>query len=296
LFAKSDQYDLMVQTDNQMRNILEGDDLLTALDMAKLPNASNLDPAAMKITAALDPKNRHSVPYFWGTVGIGINETLVKPIRPDLNKSSMASFLDPAIAADLSKCGLGMVDEGSDVMSSLVSYAGGDARNITTSDLEAVERLLTKVAPYIKLIPAENFIDALATGKFCAVVGYSGDVFLARDMARESGAGKITYSVPAEGSQLWFDLLVIPSHAKNPAAAYQLLNFLLRPDVAGSNTNFVQYANPNLASKPFIEQALLRDPGVYPPASVLKRLTVSPSLTTNVEAEINRIWGLLRKK
>jgi putrescine transport system substrate-binding protein len=296
LLAKSDQYDVMVQTDNQMRSILDAGDLVTAFDMAKLPNTTNLDPAALKITEALDPGNRHSVPYFWGTVGIGINETLVKPIRVGLKKSSIATFLDPAIAADLSKCGLGVVDEPPDVMSSLVGYTGGDPGNITTSDLEAVDLALTKVAQYIKVIPAENFIDDVANGKFCAVIGYSGDVFLARDKAKEAGKGTISYAVPAEGSQLWFDLLVIPKYTKNLDAAYALVNFFLRPEIAGENTNFVQYANANLDSKQYIEPALLKDSGIYPPASVLKRLTVSPPLPANVEAEINRIWEKLRKK
>ena len=296
LLAKSDQYDVMVQPGYQMRPILDAGDLIETLDLAKLPNSSNLDPAALKITTMLDPGNRHSVPYFWGTVGIGINETLVKPIRPDLKKSSMASFLDPAIAADLSKCGLAMVDEPLDVMSSLVAYTGGDPSNITTSDLEAVEQVITKVAPYIQLVPEENFIDSLASGKYCVMMGYSGDVFLARDTAKKSGKGKISYAVPVEGSQLWFDLLVIPKSAHNTAAAYKFVDFMLRPKVAAENTNFLQYANANLNSKPFIEPALLKDPGIYPPASVLKRLAILPPLTGNVEAEINRIWDKLRKK
>ena len=296
LIAKSDQYDVMVQPGYQMRPILDAGDLIETLDMAKLPNASNLDPAALKITAMLDPGNRHSVPYAWGTVGIGVNETLVKPILPDLKKSSMASFLDPAIAADLSKCGLVMVDEPLDVIPALVAYTGGDPSNITTSDLEAVEQVISKVAQYIQVIPEENFIDSLATGKYCVALGYSGDVFLARDTAKESGKGKISYAVPVEGSQLWFDLLVIPKSAHNTAAAYKFVDFMLRPKVAGDNTNFLQYANANLNSKPFIEPAILKDPGIYPPASVLKRLSILPPLTSNVEAEINRIWEKLRKK
>jgi putrescine transport system substrate-binding protein len=296
LVAGSDQYDMIVQPGYLMRGILDAGDFIKTLDKSKLPNASNLDPAALKMTDALDPGNSHSVPFMWGTVGIGINETLVEPIRRGLKKSSMASFLDPAIAADLSKCGLGMVDEASDVMSSLVGYTGGDPGNITTSDLEAVDLAISKVAQYIQIIPEENFIDDVANGKFCAVIGYSGDVFLARDKAKEAGKGTISYAVPAEGSHLWFDLLVIPKNAKDPDAAYKLINFFLRPEIAGENTNFVQYANANLNSKKFIEPALLKDAGIYPPTSVLKRLTIAPPLPANVEAEINRIWDKLRKK
>jgi spermidine/putrescine-binding protein len=296
LLAKSSQYDVMVQPGYQMRPIVEAGDVVTALDLAKLPNQRNLDPAALRFTDVLDPGNKHSVPYMWGTVGIGMNETKVEQIRPDLKKDSLASLLDPEIAADLSKCGLGVIDEPTDVMPSLVAYVGGDINHIGTADLEAVDQMISKVAQYIQVIPAENFIDDLSRGKYCVAIGYSGDVFLARDNAKTSGTGKISYFVPAEGSQLWFDLLVIPKHAQNPDAAYQLINFLMRPDIAAANTNFVQYANANLASKRFIEPALLKDPGIYPPVSALKRLAVLPPLTSNVEAEIDRIWAKLRNK
>jgi putrescine transport system substrate-binding protein len=296
LLAGSDQYDVIVQPGYQMRGIVDAGDFITTLDKSKLPNAAGIDPAALKITDTLDPGNLHSVPYMWGTVGIGINETITGKIRPDLKKSSMASFLDPAIAADLSKCGIGMVDEAPDVMSSLVAYTGGDPGNITTSDLEAVDQIVSKVAPYIQIIPSENYSDLLARGKLCVVMGYYGGVSLASGKAKESGIGKVSYQVPAEGSQLWFDLMVIPKHAKDPEAAYKLINFLMKPESAAANTNFLHHANAIMAAKPMIDPVLLKDPGMYPPASVWKRLAVLPPLTANVEQEIKRVWEKLRKK
>jgi putrescine transport system substrate-binding protein len=121
-------------------------------------------------------------------------------------------------------------------------------------------------------------------------------VFLARDAAKEAKVGKITYYVPNEGSQLWFDLLVIPRNAKNLDGAYKLVDFLLKPETAAANTNFVQYANPVVDSIKFIKPALLSDPGLYPSADTLSRLAVLPPLTENVDAEIQRIWAKLRKK
>ena len=121
-------------------------------------------------------------------------------------------------------------------------------------------------------------------------------MFQARDAAKAAKVGKISYYVPNEGSQLWFDLLVIPRNAKNLDGAYKLVDFLMKPQTAAANTNFVQYANPVVDSIKFIKPALLNDPGLYPPADVLSRLAVLPPLTENVEAEIQRIWAKLRKQ
>ncbi len=295
LLQGSSQYDVMVQAGFQMRLVLEGGKALQNLDRSRLPNAKYLDQAALRYTEVLDPGNAHSVPYMWGTVGIGVNEDMLKKVRPELKANSLSLFLDPEIAADVSKCGMAMVDEPTDVVPSLVAYLGGNISNIGISDLEATDQALSKVAKYITVVSPQHFIDEFAKGKYCVAIGYSGDVFQARDAAKEAKVGKITYYVPNEGSQLWFDLLVIPRNAKNIDGAYRLVDFLLKPETAAANTNFVQYANPVVDSIKFIKPALLSDPGLYPSADILSRLAVLPPLTDNVEAEIQRIWAKLRK-
>ena len=296
LLKGSDRYDLMVQQGAQMRQVLEGENAVEALDLAKLPNAKNLDPAALTYTGVLDPENKHSVPYMWGTVGVGVNKEKVLAVRPDAPLNSLALMLDPAIAADVSKCGIAVIDEPNDVVPAFVAYLGGDMQNIGTTDLEAVDAALSKVSQYIKVVSTDSYIDSLAEGKYCVAWGYSGDIFFARDKAKEKKTGTIVYNVPKEGSQLWFDLLVMPSKARNKDGAYQLLNYLMKPEVAAANTNFLQYANPVLASAPFIAPELLKDPGLYPPKSVLKRLTIQPPMPVDIEAEMKRIWSKLSKE
>jgi putrescine transport system substrate-binding protein len=296
LLNGSKRYDLVVQEGAQMRQVLEDENAVEVLDRAKLPNAESLDPAALAYTGVLDPGNTHSVPYMWGTVGLGVNKEKVLAIRPDAPLNSLALIFDPAIAADLSKCGIAVIDEPIDVIPAIVSYVGGDMKNIGITDLEAVDVALAKVSDYFKVVSTDSYINSVAEGKYCVAWGYSGDVFFARDMAKEKNTGTIVYNVPKEGSQLWFDLLVIPSKAQNKAGAYQLLNYILKPEVAAANTNFLQYANAVLTSAPFIEPKLLSDPGLYPPKSVLKRLTVQRPMALNVEVEMKRIWSRLTKE
>ena len=260
------------------------------------PMPECLDPAALAYTGVLDPGNKHSVPYMWGTVGLGVNKEKVQAIKPDAPLNSLAMILDPAIAAEVSKCGIAVIDEPIDVIPAMVSYLGGDMKNIGITDLEAVDVALAKVSDYIKVVSTDSYINSVSEGKYCVAWGYSGDNFFARDLAKENNTGTIVYNVPKEGSQLWFDLLVIPSKAQNKAGAYQLLNYILKPEVAAANTNFLQYANAVVTSAPFIEPKLLSDPGLYPPKSVLKRLTVQPPMALNVEVEMKRIWSRLNKE
>ena len=296
LHQGSDKYDVMIQAGAQMRQVLEEQSAVEMLDRAKIPNAEFLDPAALTYTDVLDPNNSHSVPYMWGTVGLGVNKEKVRAIRPDAPLNSLALILDPAIAADVSKCGIAVIDEPIDVIPAFVAYLGGDMKNIGITDLEAVEVALAQVSDYIKVVSVDSYINSLSEGKYCVVWGYSGAIFYARDLAKANGKGTIVYNVPKEGSQLWFDLFVIPNKSQNKDGAYQLLNYMLKPEVAAANTNFLQYANPILTSAPYIEPKLLSDPGLYPPKSVLKRLAVQPPMAANVEAELKRIWSKLSKE
>jgi putrescine transport system substrate-binding protein len=294
LLSGTSSYDVIVQSSSQLRPILD-QHAIREFDLKKLSNYDNLDPEALRYTGRLDPDNKHSMPYMWGTVGIGVNEEAVKKLVPDAKVNSLSMFLDPKTAETLSQCGLAFVDEPNDVVPAIVAYLGGDIGKIGIADLEAVDQALTKVAPYVKTDSAARYIDNLAQGKYCAVVGYSGDMYMARDAAREAGKGTISYYVPAEGSQLWFDLMVIPKNAKNVDSAYKFLNFLLKPEVAGANTNYLHFANPNKASAPYINAELMEDPGLYPPPEVLSRLEVLLPMSSNVEAELTRIWEKLTK-
>ena len=119
--------------------------------------------------------------------------------------------------------------------------------------------------------------------------------FLARDTAAETGAGTISYHVPSTGSILWFDRFVIPKNARNVDAAYKLIDFMMKPKIAASNTNYLQYASPNVAATQYVEPAIRNDPGVYPPADVMKKLVVlAPNNSEERTRAYGRIWSKLR--
>ena len=295
LMVGSSAYDVMVQSDSKMKQLVDDGTALAKLDHGKLSNAKHLDGLAMTYTAVLDPDNKHSVPYMWGTIGIAVNETKVKQtVGSQLAYNSMDLFLNPAIASQLSKCGLAMVNEPADVVPLMIGHQGGDLLKIGMADLKKVEQALSQVSQYIDVVSADRIITDLSKGKYCAAIGYSGDAFLARDTAAENGAGKISYHVPATGSVLWFDRFIIPKNARNVDAAYQFIDFLLKPKIAAANTNYLQYASPNLAATPYVEPDIKGNPGIYPPADVMKKLVVLAPLPGEVSTEIGRIWSTLK--
>ena len=296
LLAGSDKYDVVMQTGAQMRLVLEGKDPVLTLDRSKIPNSVNVDPGILKVADALDPGNSHTEPYMWGTVGLAVNVDKVRALRPDLKRYDTTSLiLDPTIVADLSKCGVAVVDEPVDVVPSLVQYLGGDIGNMSISDLEGVNAALTKVAPYIKRVSVESWITRMAKGEFCVVWGYPGGTYRARDLAKKAGVGKITYNVPHEGTQMWMDFMVIPTHAQYKDEAYKLINFMLRPDVAGANTNFLRFANAVTPSAQYIDAELLKEPGLYPPAETLKKIAAMAPIAPDVEKMLHAIWEKIPK-
>jgi putrescine transport system substrate-binding protein len=297
MLAGTDKYDVIMQTGAQMRLVLEGKNPMVELDRSKIPNSTNVDPAIRKVTEALDPGNLHGEPYMWGTVGLAVNVDKVRALRPDLKRFDTTSLiLDPAIAADLSKCGIAVVDEPIDVVPSLVQYLGGDIGNMSILDLEEVDLALSKVAPYVSRVSVESWISRMAKGEFCVVWGYPGGTYRARDLAKQAGVGSITYNVPREGTQLWLDFMVIPTNAPHKDAAYKLIDYMLRGDVAGANTNFLRFANAVATSAQFIDPALLNEPGLYPPKETLDKISAMAPIAPSVERLLKSIWQKIPKK
>ena len=129
------------------------------------------------------------------------------------------------------------------------------------------------------------------SGEICFVVGWSGDVMQARSRAAEAKNDiEIGYAIPKEGAQMFFDNLAIPADAKNVAEAYELINYLYRPDVAAKNSDFLSYANGNLASQKLIDPKILNDKNIYPDEAIQKKLFVINARDPATQRIINRLW------
>jgi putrescine transport system substrate-binding protein len=290
LLAGSSGYDIVVPTASYFeRQIKAG--VYLPLDKRKLPNLKNMDPELMSKVALHDPGNAHGVIYLWGTNGIGYNEKMVKALLPDAPLDSWRMVFDPEVASKVAKCGISVLDSPAEMLRAVFNYLGKDPNSQKPEDLAQAEVVLTKIRPYIRNINSSEYIEALANGDLCVAVGYNGDVMQARDRARDANKGiDIKYSVPKEGTILWFDMLAIPKDAPDPDSAYAFMNYIMTPQVIANISNFKRYANANAAAQPLVLASVKDDPGIYPPPEQRQKLSVQLADSADQTRAITRVW------
>jgi putrescine transport system substrate-binding protein len=291
LLAGNSGYDVVVPTGYYLPHEIAAG-IFQKLDKSKLPNLVNVWPEIARRMAVYDPGNQYAVNYMWGTTGIGFNVSAVKKILgPNATIDSWDDVFVPDKIARFKDCGIYLLDSSDDVLPAALNYLHLDPSSRNPQDLEQAAELVTKIRPYVRKFDVSEYLNALATGEICFVVGFSGDIKQAQKRAAEAKSGiQVGYSIPKEGAQLWFDNLAIPSDAPDVAEAHKFINFLLRPDIAAQNTNFVTYANGNLASQQFIKKSILNDRTIYPDAATMQRLYAISAHDEETERLMNRLW------
>jgi putrescine transport system substrate-binding protein len=294
LLAGQSGYDVVVPSAYFLaRQIKAG--IFQQLDKSKLPNSIYLWPEIAKQLAVYDPGNAYAVNYMWGTTGIGYNVKDAKRILgSDPVIDSWDYIFDPEKIAEFKDCGIHLLDSSDDIMSAGLHYLHLDPNTNDPADLQKVTDLLLKIRPDVRKFHSSEYLNALATGEICLVVGFSGDVKQAQKRAAEAKGGvEIAYSIPREGAQLWFDNLAIPKDAPHPQEALALIDYLIKPEVAAKNTNYVSYANGDLPSL-FIDKSILDDRTIYPDAATMSKFYTIIAHDQKTQRLINRLWTRIK--
>ena len=290
LLAGATGYDIVVPTGTFLaRQIQAG--VFQKLDKSKLTNIGNLDPAINARLEKYDPGNEYAINYMWGTTGIGINVDMVKERVGDTPVNSLAIVMDPDVISKLADCGVYMLDTSEEIVPAALTWLGIDPDSTNPDDLAKAEEHLLKIRPSVRKFHSSEYINALANGDICVAFGWSGDILQARDRAAEADAGvTVEYHIPKEGALMWFDNMAIPADARNVAEAHEFLNYLMRPEVMAKASNYVYYANGNLASKQFLNEDVIGDTAIYPDEETLAKLyTVSPK-DARTQRVYTRLW------
>ncbi|MCG6859608.1 MAG: polyamine ABC transporter substrate-binding protein [Salaquimonas sp.] len=290
LLAGSTGYDVVVPTaDFLSRQIQAG--VFQKLDKSKLPNLKNMWDKIAKQTAKFDPGNEYSINYMWGTTGIGYNVDKIKEALGTDTIDSWEVVFNPDIISKLADCGVHFLDAPTELIPAALNYLGIDPNTTNADDIAKAEELLLKVRPYVQKFHSSEYINALANGDICLAVGWSGDVYQARDRADEADNGvQLAFAIPKEGALMWFDQMAIPADAKNVDEAHQFLNYIMRPEVIAKATNYVYYANGNKASQPLLEEDLIGDPTIYPDEATTEKLYVKLPYDPKTNRIITRAW------
>src|ERR1700728_2344291 len=291
LLAGKSGYDVVVHTAYFLQRQIAAN-IFQKLDKSKLANLANAWPVVTRQLAIYDPGNQFAANYMWGTTGIGYNVKMVQKILgADARIDSWDIVFKPENLAKFKDCGIHMLDSADDILPAALNYLGLDPNSTKPADLERAADIVSRIRPYVRKFHSSEYLSALATGEICLVVGWSGDIMQARGRAEEAKNNiEIGYAIPKEGAQMFFDNLAIPADAKNLTEAYALINYLYRPEVAAKNTDYLSYANGNLASQKLIEPKIFNDKNIYPDEAMLAKLFVITARDPATQRVINRLW------
>jgi putrescine transport system substrate-binding protein len=174
-------------------------------------------------------------------------------------------------------------------------YLGLDPNSEKADDLKKAEDLMTGIKQYVRKYDSSGYIDDLANGDACLSLGYSGDVYIAKDRAAKAGKGvNVGYVIPKEGSYASYDMLAIPSDAPHPENALAFINYLMEPKVIADASNAVFYANGNAAATQYVDPTIANDPQIYPPADVQAKLAALKTHSPEFTRLMTRTWTRIK--
>jgi putrescine transport system substrate-binding protein len=290
LLAGKSGYDVVVPSGPFLQRLIKAG-VFQRLDKAKLPNLRHMWPEVMQRLQVYDPGNQYAVNYMWGTTGIGVNVPKVQQRLGNQPFNTWDVVMKPEIVSRLKDCGVHMLDAPEDIFPNVLNYLGLNPDSKKQEDLTRAGDALFRIRGSIQKFHSSEYINALANGDICMAVGYSGDVLQARKRAEEAKNNvEIAYVIPGEGALMWFDSLAIPTDAKNVAEAHAFIDYLMRPEVAAANTNFVSYASGNLAAKQSVKPEILNNPGVYPDDPTFRRLFTNTAYDERAQRVVTRAW------
>ena len=292
LLSGNTGYDIVGPSSEFMgRQIIAG--VYQKLNKDALYNYDNLDPEMMNLLENLDTDNAHSIPYLWGTTGIGYNkQKAIEVMGVDFAMNTLDVVFIPEIIAKFQHCGVAFLDAPSEMFKAALHYLGLNPNSQNPKDYqEQSTELFKNVRPYIQYFHSSKYINDLANGDICLAFAWSGDVLQAADRASESGNGvQIEYKIPKEGTLMWFDMLAIPADAPNPGNAHKFLNYILKPEVIAKISNKVNFANANIPSKSLIKADSLNNPDIYPEEELMRKLFLAKILPPDIDRVMTRQW------
>lgn len=284
ILASGEAIDVAVPSHNTLPALIASG-RIQPLDLNLLPNRSHLDKQLLSKLAAVDPQNRHAVPYLWGAVGLAINTPQAEAAFGGPLPDSWSLLFDAGQSARLAGCGISMLDAPDETLSLLLNYQGRSLTRSAPSRIERAGVLLDELRPNLRYVDSERYIDDLAEGRLCLAMAWVGDA-----LAAAQAGQPVRFVVPEEGSVLFIDNLVIPSNASRPDLAHRFIDYLMQPRVAALITQETLYPNGNADSAQFLDSALLEQPGLYPDQDTKRRLHALEVLPEKHAEVRDRVW------
>jgi spermidine/putrescine transport system substrate-binding protein len=277
LKAGNPGYDVIVPTNDKIERMIKAN-MIMPLDHSKIPNIVNVDPAFMNPT--FDPGRKYSLPYMWGTVGIGYRKSKVEGAI-----DSWASVLtDEKNSGRISQMG-----DQEHTIGMALKFLGFGYNSTNADELIKAKELLIASKKMVKKYADDNGQDLLAQGEVDLAVEYNGDI--AQVMAEDED---ITYVVPKEGSNVWEDTVAIAAGAPHPENAHAFINFIFDKDAGKHIAETIQYATPNKAARELMDVKYTGNPAIFPPAEILSKCEYASYLGEEALKARDEIWTAIQ--
>ena len=274
-------YDLVCPSDYMIQRMREND-LLAEINFDNIPNIKNIGKDYLERSREFDPKNKYSVPYCWGTVGILYNKTMVdEPI------DSWSVLWDEKY-----KDNILMQDSVRDAFGVTLKYLGYSLNSTDLDELNEAKDLLIRQKPLVQAYVIDQVRDKMIGNEAAIGVIYSGEAIYT-----QQENPNLEYVIPKEGSNLWIDSWVIPKNAEHKENAEKFINFLCRPDIALMNFEYITYSTPNTAARELIEDESIRNSKIaFPDLSTVPNLETFQYLGTKNDEVYNELWNKVKSK
>jgi|TARA_B110000438_G_scaffold252075_1_gene256885 spermidine/putrescine transport system substrate-binding protein len=246
-------YDIIVPSDIYVEKMIKAN-MLDRIDHEKISNMNNIDKNFLN--PVFDPNRGYSIPYMWGTVGIGYNMSRVEE-RPN---SWSYLYQSGKYSTNIS-----LLSEATTVIAIGLKYLGHSLNSMNIRDYKEVEELLIEQKKHIKVFAEDNGQDLLASGDVVLAQEFNGDI--AQLMLEDKD---ISYVVPKEGSIIWEDCLCIPKNAPHKENAHRFINYLLGAETGADLADYIQYATPNKAAKDLMGKDYTNNPAIFPTNKIVK--------------------------
>ncbi|MGV3163459.1 ABC transporter substrate-binding protein [Streptococcus hyovaginalis] len=253
-------YDIAVPSDYTIDKMIK-EGLLLKLDKGKIKGLENIGSEFLGMS--FDPENDYSIPYFWGTVGIVYNKKQLDTYPEHWEDLWKPEYKDSIM----------MIDGAREVLGLGLNSLGYSLNSKNMSQLRQAEQHLNDLTPNIKALVGDELKGYMIQGDAPIGVTFSGE---ASEMLYENE--DLVYVVPTEGSNLWFDNMVIPKTAKHIDEAYAFINFMLEPENAAQNAEYIGYSTPNTSAKELLPDEIKNDTAFYPTQETINRLEVYDNL------------------
>ena len=277
LFAKlkggNPGYDVIVPSNDYVERMVAAN-MLTKLDHAKIPNIANIDPAFMN--PAHDPGRVYSLPYMWGTIGIGYRKSRVDGV-PDSWKWLYDS--------DQYAGKIALLAEPTTVLQIACKYLGYPLNEADPAKLEQAAEMLIRQKPNIRVFAEDNGQDLLLSGEVDLTMEWNGDMLQVMEEDDD-----LSYVVPKEGGLLWEDTLAIPVGAPHPENAHAFINYILDAEAGAAIADFIQYATPNAAAKARMSADYTSNPAIFPSDETIKSSEVAIYQGPAYNQLVDRLW------